>query len=74
VAPIRFSAPDALLAFADSSLRPAQATIIERLSHPALTGLTQHELHDITTRLAARQSAHAERLTYQRRGGACGCS
>jgi Rhodopirellula transposase DDE domain len=69
VAPIRFSAPDALLAFADSDLRPARATIIERLSHPALTGLTRPELHDLTTRLAARQSAHAERLTYQRRGG-----
>ena len=68
-APIRFSAPDALLAFADSDLRPARATIIERLSHPALTGLTRRELHDLTTRLAARQSAQAERLTYQRRGG-----
>src|SRR5438477_12254626 len=65
VAPIRFSAPDALLAFADSDLRPARATIIERLSHPALTGLTQRELHDLTTRLAARQSAQAERFTYQ---------
>jgi hypothetical protein len=69
VAPIRFTTPDTLLAFADSDLRPAQATIIERLSHPALTGLTQNELHDLTTRLAARQSAHAERLSYERRGG-----
>ena len=69
VAPIRFPAPDALLAFTNSDLRPARATIIERLSHPALTGLTRRELHDLTTRLAARQSAHAERRTYQRRGG-----
>ena len=67
-APIRFSTADALLAFADSDLRPARATIIERLSHPALTGLTQHELHDLTTRLAARATI-IERLTYQRRGG-----
>jgi len=69
VAPVRFTTCDALLAFADSDLRPARATVIERLSHPALTGLTRRELHDLTTRLAARQSAQAERLTYQRRGG-----
>ena len=68
-APIRFTTPDALLAFADSDLRPARTTVIEQLSHPALTGLTRPELHDLTTRLAARQSAHAERLSYQRRGG-----
>jgi hypothetical protein len=69
VAPIRFTTPDALLAFADSDLRPARTTVIEQLTHPALTGLTRRELHDLTTRLATRQSAHAERLTYQRRGG-----
>ena len=43
--------------------------IIERLSRPALTGLTQNQLHELTSRLAMRQSAHAERLSYQRRGG-----
>jgi hypothetical protein len=69
VAPVRFTTCDALLAFADSDLRPARATVIEQLSHPALTGLTRLELHDLTARLAARQSAQAERLTYQRRGG-----
>ena len=69
VAPVRFTTCDALLAFADSDQRPARATVIERLSHPALTGLTRRELHDLTTRAAARQSAQAERLTYQRRGG-----
>jgi hypothetical protein len=69
VAPVRFTTHGALLAFADSDLRPARATVIEQLSHPALTGLTQRELHDLTTTLAARQSAQAERLTYQRRGG-----
>jgi hypothetical protein len=69
VAPIRFTTPDTLLAFAASDLRPARTTAIEQLSHPALTGLTRPELHDLTTRLAARQSAHAERLSYQRRGG-----
>jgi hypothetical protein len=69
VAPVRFTTDDALLAFVDSDLRPTRATVIEALSHPALTGLTQRELHDLTSRLAARQSAQAERLTYQRRGG-----
>jgi hypothetical protein len=68
-AQVRFTTHDALLAFVDSDLRPARATVIDRLSHSALTGLTQHELQDLTSRLAARQSAQAERLTYQRRGG-----
>jgi len=68
-APIRFTTPDALLAFADSDRRPARTTVIDRLSRPALTGLTRPRLHDLTTRLAARQSGHAERRTYQRRGG-----
>jgi hypothetical protein len=40
VAPVRFTTHDALLAFVDSDLRPARTTVIERLSHPALTGLT----------------------------------
>ena len=69
VAPIRFSTPDALLAFTNSDQHPARTTVIDRLSHPALTGLTRRQLHDLTTRLAARQSAHTERRTYQRRGG-----
>jgi hypothetical protein len=69
VAPVRFTTHNALLAFVDDDLRPARTTVIERLSHPALTGLTQRELHDLTSRLAARQVAQAERLTYQRRGG-----
>jgi hypothetical protein len=68
-APVRFTTCDALLAFVDSDQHPARSTIVERLSHPALTGLTRGELHDLTTRLAARQSAQAERLSYQRRGG-----
>jgi hypothetical protein len=69
VAPVRFTTHDALLAFVDDDLRPARTTVIERLSNPALTGLTQRELHELTSRLAARQAAQAEHLTYQRRGG-----
>jgi hypothetical protein len=68
-AQIRFARPDALLAFLDSDQRPARATIIERLSHPALTGLTHDELQALTQRLAAHQSAQAEHLGYQRRSG-----
>jgi hypothetical protein len=69
VAPVRFTTRDALLAFAGSDLRPARTTVIERLSHPALTGLTRRELHDLTRQLAPMQAAQAERLGYQRRGG-----
>ena len=69
VAPVRFTSHDALLAFTDRDLRPARTTITDRLSHPALTGLTRPQLHDLTSRLAARQAAQAERLSYQRRGG-----
>jgi Rhodopirellula transposase DDE domain len=69
VAPVRFATREALLAFADSDLRPARATIIDRLSRPALTGLTRRELHDLTRQLAPLQAARAERLSYQRRGG-----
>jgi predicted transposase YbfD/YdcC len=69
VAPVRFTSHNALLSFADSDLRPARATVIEQLSHPALTGLTQRELHDLTRQLAPLQAARAERRGYQRRSG-----
>jgi hypothetical protein len=69
VAPVRFAAPDALLAFLNSDLRPARTEIIDRLSHPALTGLTRDELHSLSERLTARQAAQAERFGHQRRGG-----
>ena len=69
VAPVRFATADALLAFLDSDLRPARTRIIQRLSHPALTGLSRDELHALTERLAVRQAAQADRLNHQRRGG-----
>ena len=68
-APVRFATAQALLSFLDSDLRPARTAITERLSHPVLTGLTEDKLHELTRRLALRQSSQAERLTYQRRGG-----
>ena len=68
-APVRFATADALLAFLDSDLRPVRTRIIQRLSHPALTGMSRDELHALTERLAARQAAQAERLHHQRRGG-----
>jgi Rhodopirellula transposase DDE domain len=67
-APVRFGTAQALLAFLDSDLRPARTAITERLSHPALTGLAQDDLRELTGRLAARQSSQTERLAYQRRG------
>jgi hypothetical protein len=69
VASVRFATADALLAFLDSDLRPARTRIIQRLSHPALTGLSRDELHALTERLAVRQAAQADRLNHQRRGG-----
>jgi hypothetical protein len=68
-APVRFATADALLAFLDSDLRPVRTRIIQRLSHPALTGLSRDELHALTERLAVRQAAQADRLNHQRRGG-----
>jgi hypothetical protein len=68
VAPVRFGTAQTLVSFLDSDLRPARTAIIERLSHPALTGLAQDDLRELTGRLAARQSSQAERLAYQRRG------
>ena len=68
-AAVRFATAGALLDFLDSDHRPARTAVIERLSHPALTGLTQHRLHELTSRLVRRQSAQAERLSHQRRGG-----
>ena len=69
VASVRFATAQALLSFLDSDLRPPRSAIIERLSHPALTGLSPSELRQLTERLAARQAAQTERLAYQRRGG-----
>jgi hypothetical protein len=69
VASGRFATTADLLSFLDSDLRPGRTAIIERLSHPALTGLTHNELYDLTQRLAARQAAQAERFGHQRRGG-----
>jgi hypothetical protein len=69
MASVRFATAADLLAFLDSDRRPARMAIIERLSHPTLTGFTRTELHALTQRLAARQAAQAERLSHQRRGG-----
>lgn len=69
VAPVRFATAAELLTFLESDLRPARTAIIERLSDPALTGLTRTELQVLTQRLAARQAAQGERLSHQRRGG-----
>src|SRR6185437_430820 len=41
-AAVRFATAGALLDFLDTDHRPARTAVIERLSHPALTGLTQH--------------------------------
>src|SRR5215211_2010405 len=68
-APVRFPTAQALRAFLDTDTRPARTRILEQLSHPALTGISRPDLQQLTERLAPRQLAQAERLSYQRRGG-----
>ena len=68
-APVRFATADALLDFLDSDLRPARTAVIERLSHPALTGLTQHELHELTSGSQRGSPPKPNASSYQRRGG-----
>jgi transposase len=69
VMPIRFGTATDLLAFLDHSTHPARAVIIHTLSDPTLTGMSRAELAKLTDRLAPRQAAHTERLSYHRRGG-----
>ena len=68
-APVRFPTAQALCAFLDTDTRPVRTRIVEQLSHPALTGISRPDLQQLTERLASRQLAQAERLSYQRRGG-----
>jgi transposase/predicted DNA-binding protein YlxM (UPF0122 family) len=68
-APVRFPTAQALRAFLDTDTRPARTRILKQLSHPALTGISRPDLQQLTERLAPRQLAQAERLSYQRRGG-----
>jgi len=68
-APLRFPTAQALRAFLDTDTRPARTQILKQLSHPALTGISRPDLQQLTQRLAPRQTAQAERLSYQRRGG-----
>jgi len=68
-ASVRFSTTRGLLGFLDTDLRPARSGIIQTLSAAPLTGMSPDELRTLTERLAARQAAHAERLTHRRRGG-----
>jgi hypothetical protein len=68
-APVRFPTAQALRTFLDTDTRPVRTQLVERLSHPALTGISRPGLQQLTERLASRQLAQAERLSYQRRGG-----
>jgi transposase len=66
---VRFPTAQALRAFLDTDTRPARTQLLKQLSHPALTGISRPDLQQLTERLAPRQLAQAERLSYQRRGG-----
>jgi hypothetical protein len=68
-APVRFPTAQALSAFLETDTRPSRTQLLEQLSHPALPGISRPDLEQLTERLAPRQLAQAERLSYQRRGG-----
>jgi hypothetical protein len=52
---VHFATAQALLAFLQTGTRPERAQIIDRLSDPALTGLSRADLHQLTERLASWQ-------------------
>ena len=67
---MRFTTAAQLRGFLDNDDIPAQRPrISENLSHPALTGMSREELHQMIERLTPLQAARLERLRYQRRGG-----
>ncbi|MFC4114259.1 ISAzo13 family transposase [Nonomuraea zeae] len=67
---LRFTTPAQLHVFLDNDDVPAQRPrISETLSHPALTGMSREELHQMIERLTPLQAARLERLRYERRGG-----
>ena len=67
-APTRFATADALMTFLDTDQTPTRTRIMERLSHPRLTGMSREDLDELARRLAPRQLAQIERASYQRRG------
>ena len=64
----RFTTATTLMAFLDTAETPTRTRIMERLSHPRLTGMSRAELDELTRRLGPRQAAQVERASYQRRG------
>jgi hypothetical protein len=68
-ASVRFRSAGDLLTFLDSDRTPTRTTLIASLSDPALTGMSRQDLHELTERVAPRQTAQGERLSHHRRGG-----
>ncbi|MEU3445161.1 ISAzo13 family transposase [Streptomyces griseoincarnatus] len=64
----RFTTATELLAFLDTAETPRRTMIMEKLSHPHLTGMSREDLGALARRLAPRQLAQTERASYQRRG------
>jgi hypothetical protein len=64
----RFTTATELLAFLDTAETPRRTSIMEKLSHPRLTGMSREDLGALARRLAPRQLARTERASYQRRG------
>lgn len=68
-APVRLPTAPALQAFLDSDQQPTRTEIINKLSHPELTGMSRPDLRTLISRMAPRQIAQTERVSYERRGG-----
>ncbi len=65
---LRFTTATALTDGLDRDVPPQRPSLPERLSAPALTGMTRPELGQMIGRLAAHQAAQVERRRYRRRG------
>jgi hypothetical protein len=66
---MRFTATAQLRGYLNNDIPAQRPRISETLSHPALTGMSREELHQMIERLTPLQAARLERLRYQRRGG-----
>jgi hypothetical protein len=68
-APVRFPTAQALRAFLDTDSRPARTQLHKAALPPSLTGISPPDLQQLTERLAPRQPAQAQRLSYQQPRG-----
>jgi hypothetical protein len=72
-AQVRFTKPAALLDFLDTDQRPARTAIIDRLSHPILTGISRDDLlgERASAQLKSWHSLHELRCRMHKAGRPC---